>query len=406
MIWRSGASIGVWGTRVAAALALSVLLPRPDLMAQSGGQGIRAGSFIVKPSLELSESYDSNFFNEIDDVSDSQITTFSPQISVESDFSRHKIVARAGLREVIPHQLTDDTESTFLLGVDGEIDVTRQLRIAIGSGVRRIAQGRGNDETDGGLAGPVYSDRYGNALTVQYQAGDFRIEPFVSAVFQDFIDRGQLVNQDDRDRLTIAGGLELGYRLARGYEGFVRTTFFDVDFQDAVDDFGVNRDSRGVEVLTGVELKLSRLITGRAGLGFVHSQFEDPQFDNTTDFTARVGLNWTPTRRLGLGLNAARELQQTNVAGAADRIQTDATLSARYELLRTLDGSVRVGMDRTVFNGIDRTDTGFFGGFGLSWQATRQASINFAYRYTQEISTDPNEEFSKHLITVGTRYGF
>lgn len=392
--------------RAACAFAVVLFASHGDVSAQSGDNGIRAGSFIIKPSLALSESYDSNFFNEADDVSDSHITTISPQIRIESDFSRHKIAARAALREFIPHQLTNDAESTFLVGVDGEIDVTRQLRIAIGSGVTRTAQGRGDDESDNGLNGPVYSDRYGNALTVQYLAGDFRIEPFFSAVFQDFIDRGQLVNQDDRDRLTISGGLELGYRVARGYEAFIRGRFFDVNFRDDVDDFGVNRDSRGVDMLAGVELKLSRLVTGRAGFGFVYSRFDDPRFDDTTDFTAQIGLNWTPTRLLGLSLNASRELQQTNVAGAADRIQTDATLAARYEILRNVNGTVRLGFERTEFNGIDRTDTGFFGGFGLAWQATRQVGVNLSYRYAQETSTDPNEEFSKHQVTLGTRYEF
>jgi|GEM_PF-4978773 len=402
----SGSRSAGWRTWVAAGLAVLMLMPAPEAWAQSAEEGIRAGSFIIRPSLALSERFDSNFFTEPDDETATLITTIEPRVTVTSDFSRHRIRARARVTEEIVHRSPDDSENTFAFGVDGVIDVTRQLRISLGSGVQRFAEGRGDDEADGGLNGPVYSDRYRNTLTVQYLAGDFRIEPFATVALQDFIDRGQLVNQDDRDRLSVQGGLELGYRVARGYEAFVRASYFNVDFNDAVDDFGVNRDSQGIETLAGLELKLSRLITGRAGVGFVFSQFEDPQFDDTTDFTAEIGLAWTPRRRLGLGLNAKRELQQTNVPGAADKIQTDVTASARYELLRNLNGSVRAGLDRTEFNGIDRTDTGFFGGFGLDWQVTRQASLNLSYIYAQEFSTDPNEEFSRHQVTLGTRYGF
>lgn len=392
--------------RVFAVLAALLLMPVSDLRAQSADEGIRAGSFIFKPSLGLAETFDSNFFNEPDDVTSTLITTIEPQISVESDFSRHRLRARARLTEKIVHQSTDDTTNTFAVGTDGVIDVTRRLRISLGSGVQRRAEGRGDDEAENGLDGPVYSDRYRSRLSVQYEAGDFRIEPFANVALRDFINRGQLVNQDDRDRLVVQGGLEVGYRVARGYEAFVRGTYFNVDFRNAVDDNGVNRDSQGVETLVGVRLKLSRLITGTAGAGFVISQFDDPQFSNTTDFLVQLGLDWTPTRRLGFSLNARRELEQTNVAGAADKIQTDASASARYEILRNLNGSVRIGLDRTEFNGIDRTDTGLFGGIGIDWQVMRRVSLNLSYIYAQEFSTDANEEFTKHQVTLGTRYGF
>lgn len=368
-------------------------------------QGIRAGSLIFKPVLELSEGYDSNIFEDTRGGTGSFITTLRPSLSVESDFSRHRIGASVGMRFDTFHQSTDDNTHTAFARTNGVLDITRRLRVRATAGYDRQAGQRGSDDVGTNIAGPVYSDRYRAGLRVQYLPGDFRVEPFVNAEVRDFMDRGQVVDQDDRDRARMEGGLEVGYRLAPGYEAFVRGSYFDVNFLDAVDSAGIDRDSSGVNVLAGVNLKLSRLLNGSAGVGFVFSSFDDPAFQNTTDFTARVGLDWTPRRRWRLSLNGNRELSQTNVAGASDSIQTNLTLAARYEIMRILNGFARVGFNRDEFSGAGRTDTGFLLGTGLDWAVTRQASLRLAYNYRQEVSTDPTAEFSKHVVTVGARYG-
>ena len=189
-------------------------------------------------------------------------------------------------------------------------------------------------------------------------------------------------------------------------EGRLDASPCHTDFLQAVDSAGVNRDSQGVKALAGVKLKLSRLITGMAGVGVTLTTFDDPAFQNTTDFTADIGLTWTPRRRWTLALNARRELEPTNVAGASDKVESALALNARYEIIRNLGGFVRSGFNRTEFNGNNRTDTGYFAGFGVDWSVTRQASLRFAYNFRQEFSTDPAEEFSKHTATIGARYGF
>lgn len=372
-------------------------------------QGIRAGSFIFTPVLRISEGYDSNIFEDNFDPTGSFITTVRPSLGLESDFSRHRLEANIGFGQEFFHQSSDDNAYTAFVNTEAIFDVTRRLRVQGAIGYRRAVEQRGSDEIGTAIAGPVYSDRYDSELRVQYLPGDFRIEPFVAAAMRDFIDRGEIVDQDDRDRRTIEGGLELGYRLAPGYEAFLRASYFDTDFQQAVDSAGDNRDSAGVKTLAGVQLKLSRLITGRVGLGFTFASFDDPTFQSTTDFTADIGLTWTPRRRWRLSLNASRDVEPTNVAGASDKVETAVALSARYEIIRNLGGFLRTGLNRSEFNasanGTDRTDTGYFAGFGVDWAVTRRASLRWAYNFQREISTEPGEGFNKHTATIGARYG-
>ena len=403
----NGRFINIHGAVVGCFLLCAVVwIPSVTAAQDNRAQGIRAGSLIFRPVLTLSESYDSNIFEDNTGRTGSFISSVSPSLTVESDFSRHRVVASVGLQQDFFHQSSDDNTFTGFARAEGVLDITRRLRLQGSWGYGRLAEQRGSDDVGTNIAGPVYSDEYRAGLRVQYLPGDFRIEPFVQASLRDFIDRGLLVDQDDRDRARVEGGVELGYRLAPGYETFVRASYFDVNFQDAVDSQGFDRDSNGVNVLAGVNLKLSRLISGSAGVGFVFSDFADPAFQNTTDFTARVGLNWSPRRRWQISLDGSRELSQTNVAGASDNVETAFTLGARYEVLRNLGGFLRAGVIRDEFNGIGRTDTGFLIGTGVDWAVTRQVDLRLAYNFRKESSTDPNEEFGKHVANIGMRYGF
>lgn len=395
--------------RAAAILVISAPAFAQD---RDDGRGVRAGAFIISPEIGLKQSYDSNIFAEESGATDSFITTLDPSVSIVSDFSRHRVAVRTYVSQDFFLNSSDDNQTLFGASAQGVLDVTRRLRVVADARFDRESERRGSDEVDPlnpatvNLPGPVLSNNYAFGLKTEYDFSDFRLTPFVGFERENFRDSGTVINQDDRDRRIYRAGAELSYTVATGYDAFIRSNYFNTDFDAAVDDDdGLNRDSQGVETTAGVRLRLSRLLTGSLGAGFTVNRFESQFRDDTVDFTVRAGLGWTPTRRIALNFDAVREVTPTNIPGASDRTDTDVFLGGRYEILRTLDGFATLGMERQSFNGIDRTDTALFGRFGLDWELTRQISLEASYGYTQEFSDIPTEEFSKHVVTVGARYG-
>ncbi|MGH6905908.1 MAG: outer membrane beta-barrel protein, partial [Geminicoccaceae bacterium] len=61
--------------------------PRPDF----DPLGIRAGGFLIYPSLTVGSSYDTNVFATKDDTKDDFIFNFLPGFLVRSNFPRHAI---------------------------------------------------------------------------------------------------------------------------------------------------------------------------------------------------------------------------------------------------------------------------------------------------------------------------
>ncbi len=389
--------LGVCGCLAFAHGAVGQETARPD--------GIQVGVFSLRPAISLEQRYDSNIFEESSSETDSFITSVAPRFSAETTWSRHKLEFDIGGKGEFFLNSPDDDTQTFDATFGGIVDVTRRLRFRARAGYQRNAEQRGSDEVDFPVGGPIKEDQFHGEARVQYLPGDFRIEPFAIVRRRDFLDRSG-VDQDDRDRLVLIGGVEVGYRLLSGVEAFVRGSYVDIDFDDSVDSDGVDRDSRGYEAFGGIRLRLSRLLVGSFGAGVGFAEFDDPTLDNTTDITARANLDWRPTRRIQVGFNARRAIEQTNVAGAADKIVTDLGVSGRYEILRNLSGSLSAGLRRSTFNGTPRRDTGYFGQAALDWDVTRRTSFRVAYRYFTEDSTLASQDFDKHEVSLSVRYGF
>ena len=53
--------------------------------------GVRAGSFVFKPEVRVSESYESNYLHVDSNEQDTFITEIAPAMVIESDFRRHAL---------------------------------------------------------------------------------------------------------------------------------------------------------------------------------------------------------------------------------------------------------------------------------------------------------------------------
>ncbi|MEO0760640.1 MAG: outer membrane beta-barrel protein [Pseudomonadota bacterium] len=377
-----------------------------DALAQQGRgdpTGIRAGAFIFRPVASLDTIYDSNVFFENADETDSVIINPRADLSVVSDFSRHRVSVEGYVDQRFFLQSSDDDQTEFGVSTQGVIDVTRDFRFVLDGSYDRIAERRGTDEADEtDLTGPVLSDRFRGSVLAEYRVGDFRLRPRGFYDRQVFQDTGP-VDQSARDRDIFGGSMEVGYRFSPGYEGFVRGGYEQVDFDE---DDDVNRDSEKFGAGGGVRLRLSRLLFGSIGVGVAFEEFENPDFDSTTDLVVDTRLDWSPRQGLNVALAASRAINPTNVDGAADRVDTDVSLTARYEILRDLDGVARFTYEQAQFEGLGRTDNFFAGRVGLERLITRRASLSIGYEYGTRTSNFEGQDFTKHLALVGVNYGF
>src|SRR5579862_1094683 len=85
--------------------------------------GLRLGSFLLYPTADLSETYDSNIFAVKTGGADDFYTTLAPSLTVLSDWSRHAMALNANGQFKWYAQHDSENENDASLTGQGRIDI-------------------------------------------------------------------------------------------------------------------------------------------------------------------------------------------------------------------------------------------------------------------------------------------
>lgn len=395
------------GGALCALVPVAVLAQNAD---EETSSGIRAGAFIVSPSVSVTTGYDSNVFLQNNSVEETFRVILAPELTVQSDWNRHAVRLDAGVEYGYPSHDSDDQYLDYDATLSGVVDITREARVLAAVGYAHGHEERGSVDVPGLSAEPVETDTFNATLGAELEFNAFRVRPNVEFAYLDFEDTpligGGFDNQDDRDRTELSAGLELGYEVQRGYEAFVSFNYFNTDYNDALDDTGVNRDSTGWRVLTGVNLELTRLLEGRFGVGYTARDYSDAALGDTSGLSLDAGLTWSPTRRMTVTLDGSRDIQETTLTGASSTQTSLVRLGAAYEVLRNLSIDGALSYANLDYEGIARTDNIYGIELGADWDVNRKITISPTYLYQTRESELAGVGYFAHEFLVTATYVF
>lgn len=378
--------------------------------AQEEPDGYRVRSFVAAPSVTAATSYDSNLFRSSTRPTGTMKVTLAPELVVSSDWSRHAVKIELGAEAGLFTDSADDNYLDAHARLKGELDVTRDMRLSFSAGFARGHDPRSSDDLPAGVTGPVVFTELELRLGADARVGRFRISPFASFRQFDFGDvalaGGGTADQDVRDRREVEAGLELGFSTGRAWELLVRAAVFDIDYRASGSTAGPARDASGFMALAGVRVRLTDLLEGRVATGIARHDYAASALADVTTLALDTRLDWHPTRRLSVFLDAGREVTETAVTGAAGRLTTSAGIGADYELLRTLTIGAEGRFVLDDYRGIARTDRTFHLGIGADWSPMRGLSIRPEYTMDLRRSDAAGQGFTAHGVALTATYRF
>lgn len=261
-----------------------------------------------------------------------------------------------------------------------------------------------------------------------------------------------------RTDYVVAARLETGRTSTVGFA--IGAGFDQTDYQDTVDPDLV--DSREYNADAAAILRFSEVATGRLGLRYRHLEEEDAAETVTDAVSAYVGLDYRITERLGLAMELGYVESETDefgviertrgpegridlsyamptgTASASLRVTTDADEGQRetFEIGRTYamptltldgrlgvthsdstgtdmigsldvskelpDGSIGLGLGRTISFDDDASETVVGSIFSLSWNKRVNEISAVTFDVTYEISDAPSERIEQ--TTIGAAY--
>jgi hypothetical protein len=367
--------------------------PRPEY----DPLGIRAGGFLLYPSITVDGTYDDNIFAADDNEEDDFIFTFSPRISARSNFPRHSLglTVESDIGRYVDN--TDENFEDYGANLDGQLDITRNNRL-LGEAFYTHEHENRDDPEDPGVEEadePLEFDEYGGELGFEQDFNRFNVAVTGDVERRDYDDGSEA----DRDRILYGGRVRTGYfispRINAFLEGGYEREERDTSEQD---DPPINRDNNVYDARVGTAIDITGLLFGEVSFGWSVQDFDESDLDTENGFVYGTGLTWNPTQLTSLTLDGSGGFEPSDVG--TSKLTNRIALRVDHELLRNVLIGGEVGYRRDDFQDTGRVDNRFDVGPDITYLLNRYLSVGAGYTFTTQTSDDNEEEFTRNLFTL------
>ena len=354
--------------------------------------GIRAGSFIIKPKVDLMAGYSDNVFAVSEDVSpefgdrEDYYFILRPSARIQSDWNRHSLSGGTYVEAWKHDEFDENNVVNYGAFADGRLDVRRQMALVAGGSYDLLHEGRKATNTAFLSVDPVEYERASIYGGIEQELGRIRYRGRLNYRDFDFEDAedfvtGAEIDQDFRDREETSVLLQAGYAVTRDSSVFLRGTYTERNY-DTLTPGGLNRDSQGYTISAGVDFDITRLARGSVAVGYLQEEFDDPALETIDGLSVDGAVEWFPTEVLTARLLASRDVRASALAETGGYIASDISAGLDYELRRNIILSATAGYGESDYQDIDRTEERY--GINLAGQYLINRYLRTKLEYTYE----------------------
>ncbi|WP_244434735.1 outer membrane beta-barrel protein [Afipia sp. P52-10] len=389
-----------------------------------GPAGIYAGTFLVKPAIEVWTGYDSNP-GRINNGKGSWLYMIAPELLAASNWERHSVIAdlrgsftgysmrndggcdcSTGTPVASPLPVNIDRPD-FTGAVKGRWDVTRDTRINTDARLRVFTDNPGSPNIQANLQRYPIATSFGGTLGATQSFNRFEVTAnglVDRTVYQQStLSDGTKSSNRDRDYNQYSGLLRGSYEVMPQLKPFVEATIDRRERDLEFDRYGYARNSSGYIVRAGSTFELSRLITGEASAGYSSRSYEDPRLRDISGFLVSASLIWKPTGLTTVSFNALTTIDETTLPGVSGVLSRSYSAQVEHAFRRYLIGTLKFGYTTADYDGSDRFDKIYSVGGDLVYKFTRDVHAKLQLRHDWLNSTATGADYQATLFMLGIR---
>jgi hypothetical protein len=373
--------------------------PRPEYDAE----GVPVGSFLLYPSVEVGEYYDSNVYATETNEEDDFVTTYVPSISLVSDWNNHAFGANAYVAGGLFADHSDENFTDYGVSAGGRLDVRRSTSLFALTSWDHLHEDRGSPEDVNGDE-PSRYDQFAFGLGGGTRQGRFSFGldgNYTHLDFENVTDRsGNFVNQQDRNQSIYEGIARFGYEFKSDYEAFVEANYTAVEYDNNPDDNGFNRNNDGWRLDGGVAFNITDTLAGDVYVGYLERSFDDPAFQDASGLDLGGDIYWSITPLTSAHALVFRGFDETTQNGASSILQTTALVEVSHELRRNVILGASAGYTNYDYEGITRNDDVWSVGADGRYLINQNFYFGGNADYVTRDSNAPTESYDQFLIGV------
>lgn len=365
--------------------------------------GIRAGTFIVRPTLEQGIGWTSNATSS----PGGRASTYSEtglRLDAISDWSRHTARLRADgtYRKSVSGEEIDELQG----GIDGELrlDLGHDLSALAALGYRVRPESASSPVDLGDVASQPLRHSFTAATGIARDIGRLRLDltgDLERTIHDDAeLSGGGTASQKDRDYTLATVKLRGGYEISPALRPFAEVEFGRRIHDNKLDAGGYERSADRYGLRAGVELDMGEKLAGEVSAGWLSERPDDERLDAIEGLALAAALAWSPVRGTTVELNGTTEIEGATDAGASGSMLYSGNLAVSRQLRANLTGRALAGIDWRDYTG-GGSDLVMRGEVSLTWWMNRYAGLTGRLRHERQESTLPDRDYDATSVFLG-----
>lgn len=368
--------------------------------------GIKIGSFVLFPELDLGSSYYSNVFHAPSAVSDFTFDAI-PSARLVSNWSRHALEFSATGVLSFYNQYTTEDDRDYELEARGRLDITSRANIqALISRQQSFEDRSALDASSVGTRAKIIEDRaeaaYNqrfNRLSLQFR-GSVNDYTYGPTEYDDVV-----TNNNDRDYTQYEEAARVMWELKPSLSPFVEVAINHRDYAEAAQSDGLNRTSNGQRYRVGISFgNNGEIVRGEVSLGYGIQTPEDSRLHPVDGLLIDANATWRITPLTSILFNAVTDVSETTTADVGGAFYHYAGIEVRHELRSYLIASA--GLIYSNQNSQDGVinDNEFRETLGLEYYADRNTVLYARYAHVNFDGVGVPNDYTGDEVHVGVRF--
>ena len=368
--------------------------------------GVRAGTLILRPALEVGGGYDSNATRSNTRKPSSFYRT-EAELKASSDWSQHKLDLdlRGAFTGYTSIENANRPEGDARLAL--RLDVTRDLAVESEIKTRFDTENSSSVNLPGGITGrtPFYTHAATLGATQRFGRLSLGLRGNIDRVIYGDADAvgGGIVDQSNRNYVGYGLRMRAGFEMTPGISPFLEAGGDRRTYDTNLDSSGYQRSSTGMTGRVGSTFELARTLTGEASLGYTFRAYEDARLAHMKAPLVDTALTWSISPLTTLNLRAQSEIAETTVAGSSGAYSYRTTATLTHAFLRNFTAAATLGLSKTDYDKIGRHETGYTGGLKLEYKFNRLMALRSSYQYEATRVNAAGAGYNAHIMMMGLR---
>ncbi len=372
-----------------------------------GPDGLRAGSYLVYPTLGTAVVFDDNIFGSNANRKSDVRAEVRPELTFRSELPRHKLDLSLGGKIVEYVEHTDQSYADAHASATGALhfDAAHTLSASL---LTSLEHEERQDSTSYRFAiEPTQVWHNKAAVGITRDVG--RLYGTLSGTWEAWkyydvaVSSGGTAAQSARDLDAFSALVSAGYRISPGFDAIARarlTRFLNDG------DGTVSRSGMGYEALAGLSFQASPLVRFRLLGGYGVREFDQAGLATSQSWLAEAELQWLVTQSLTFYATAGRGIVDQLAADGTSYTETSLKARLEYELWHNVVLNMGATFAEADFSGADRTDRTYTGKLGVDYYANKNWLFTFGYEHQIRESTDAARDMTRDRYTVGAKLRF